>query len=194
MACVKAGAYDYVTKPIDMNHLNTVVELFMVQAVTSEEPVDDIEDLPEDTSPEVVEKYTEKGREITSVQDMPKGIEKRRCRRFQVSGALGIIKKIDSPAILKGFSKAYPVWDVSKGGLTFSCSESLKKDLKIILQLVIPGEPVLDLLSIVRRVGQPDSNGNRLCSIKFIPFGNSSDNNSIETLNVLRMLDEKYGE
>ncbi|MFC1841254.1 response regulator, partial [Thermodesulfobacteriota bacterium] len=168
MACIEAGAHDYITKPIDMNHLINVIEILMIQR-TEETPADDIESLIEDTPPETVEEPAEEKKEMPDVPDKPKDTAKRMCRRFQIPGASGKIKKTGLFDTFKGFSKEYPVMDLSKGGLAFSCTESFKKNQKITFQLLVPGESPLNLLSIIRKVGRPDRNGNRFCGIQYFP-------------------------
>lgn len=193
MACIEAGAHDYITKPINMSHLINVIEILMIQR-TEETPVDDIESLIEDTPSETVEEPAEEKKETPDVPGKPKDTARRMCRRFRIPGASGRIKKAGLFDTLKGFSKEYPVLDLSKGGLAFSCTESFKKNQKITFQLLVPDESPLNLLSIIRKVGRLDRNGNRFCGIQFFPFGDSPDKNPVELLNVLRALDEKYGE
>jgi len=161
---------------------------------TEEKPAEDIESLIEDIPSETVEAPAEEKKEITDVPGKPKDTARRMCRRFRIPGSSGKVKKVGLFDTLKGFSKEYLVLDLSKGGLAFSCTESFKKNQKITFQLLVPDEPPLNLLSIIRKVGRPDRNGNRFCGIQFFPFANSPDKNPVELLNVLRKLDEKYGE
>lgn len=62
------------------------------------------------------------------------------------------------------------------------------------VQLLAPNEPSLTLRSLIRRVEWSAMNAPRMVGVEFMPFGNRSGGNSIEALNVLRKLDQQYGE
>ena len=85
---------------------------------------------------------------------MAQNAEKRRCRRFEIPGGEVKYKKIGLLILMKGFSKAYPVLSVSKGGLAFLCEEKLRRDEKLAVQLLAPNEIPLNLRSRVRWQGQ----------------------------------------
>ena len=123
---------------------------------------------------------------------MFQGVEKRRCRRFEIPGAEGRYKKSGLNALIKSFSKPYPVVNISKGGLAFKCEGRLKKGQKIIFQLMVPNEPPLNLRSIIRRFEWSEVNSYGMVGLEFMPFGNPSSGNAMEALNILRRLDEKY--
>ena len=97
------------------------------------------------------------------------GVEKRKCRRFHIPGASGKVKEKGFLAILKGVSKPYPVQDISKGGASFLCPDSLKENKKIIFQLIVPHEPALNLHAILKRIGRPNTKGDRMCCVRFMP-------------------------
>jgi hypothetical protein len=46
---------------------------------------------------------------------MVQGVKKRRARRFEIPGGKGKYKKTGLLVLIKGFSAAYPVVNVSKG-------------------------------------------------------------------------------
>lgn len=124
---------------------------------------------------------------------MPQGAEKRRCHRFEIPGGQGRYKRTGMLILLKGYSKACPVTDVSKGGLSFGCHEAFKVGQKIIVQLVAPDEEPLDLHARVRRQVHPASQDESIVGVEFAPFGSRRGWNSIAALDVLRRLDKQYG-
>ncbi|MFC1866702.1 response regulator [Thermodesulfobacteriota bacterium] len=194
IACIKKGAYDYVTKPIDFNHLETVINVHMIQMSTEEEAVPERETTAADTPPDFEKGDLSQKSDMINKRDTAQGVDKRRCRRFEIPGATGKCKKTGLHVLLKGFSKAYPIVDISKGGLSFTCEETLKKGQKITVQLLAPNEPPLNLRSMIRRVGLSALNKDNMVGVVFMPFGNRSGGNPTEALNVLRRLDEQYGE
>ena len=58
---------------------------------------------------------------------------------------------------------------------------------------MVPNEPPLNLRSIIRRVEWSYVNMYGMVGIDFMPFGNASNGNPIEVLNILRRLDKQYG-
>ena len=60
------------------------------------------------------------------------------------------------------------------------------------MRLTVPDEVPIDLYSQVLRVGEWSGSNFNKVSIKFNTFGIQSGCNSMETLNTLRRLDEKY--
>lgn len=121
-------------------------------------------------------------------------VEKRRSRRFQIPGGEVRYKKIGLLTLMKDFSKAYPVLNVSKGGLAFACEEKLRRGKKFMVQLLAPNEIPLNLRSRVRWQGQwAGSSAFRVTGVEFMPFGTCRGWNSLEALDVLRRLDTHYG-
>ena len=57
-----------------------------------------------------------------------------------------------------------------------------------------PDEPPLDLRSIVTNQREWTDSGLKVTGVKFMPFGIRRGSNTREALDVLRKLDEKYGE
>jgi hypothetical protein len=125
---------------------------------------------------------------------MAQYVEKRRCRRFEIPGGEVKYKKIGLLILTKGFSKAYPVLNVSKGGLAFVCEEKLRRDTKLMVQLLAPKEIPLNLRSRVRWQGQwAGSSAFRVTGVEFMPFGTRRGWNALEALDVLGRLDAHYG-
>ena len=125
---------------------------------------------------------------------MEPGAEKRICHRFEIPGGQGKYKKTGLLVTLGGYSKAYPVVNVSKGGLAFVCEETLGQDTKVLVQLMAPQEEPLELRGKVRWQGRMRGREEVVVGVQFEPFGGRSGWNPMEALEVLRRLDAKYGE
>ena len=123
---------------------------------------------------------------------MVQGVKKRRARRFEIPGGKGKYKKTGLLVLIKGFSAAYPVVNVSKGGLALVCEEKLDQGKKVMVQLLAPNEKPLNLRARVRWRRQTDS-GDMLLGVEFMPFTGRRGHNSLEELDVLRRLDVQYG-
>ena len=67
--------------------------------------------------------------------------EKRECKRFRVPDAT-LVYKVDKFLFSdKAYSeRAYPIIDLSKGGLRFMCDRSFRKNTKLSMKISIPGE------------------------------------------------------
>lgn len=124
---------------------------------------------------------------------MAYGIEKRKCRRFKIPGAEGRYQKVGLLGVISGFSRAYSVMNVSKGGLAFLCDKRLGKKKKLIFQLLVPNRTPLNLRARVRRQDQWMGGDLKITGIEFMPFGERKRLNPPELLDILRELDTKYG-
>jgi len=124
---------------------------------------------------------------------MPEGVEKRRCHRFEIPNAKAQYKKTGLLVMVKGYSKAYPVANVSKGGLAFLCEETFKRDEDIMLQLLAPNEMPLELRAAVRWHAQHPASGQMIAGVAFAPFGSKKGWNSLDVLDTLRRLEAQYG-
>jgi hypothetical protein len=124
---------------------------------------------------------------------MAYGIEKRKCRRFKIPGAEGRYQKVGLLGAISGFSKAYSVMNVSKGGLAFLCDKRLGKKKKLIFQLLVPNRNPLNLRARVRRQNQWMGGDLKITGIEFMPFGERKGLNPPDLLDILRELDTKYG-
>ena len=123
---------------------------------------------------------------------MVQGAKKRRARRFDIPGGKGKYKKTGLFVLVKGFSTAYPVVNVSKGGLALLCDEKLAQGKKVMVQLLAPNENPLHLHARVRWRGSTHS-GDMFVGVQFMPFSERTDHNPLEALDVLRRLDAQYG-
>ena len=121
------------------------------------------------------------------------GVEKRRCRRFQIPEGRSRYKKTGLLLLLSGYSKACPVTDVSKGGVSFECQEKFKLGQKVRLELFAPNEEPVILNAKVRRQSGSAAEGQTIAAVEFMPFGSRLGWNPMDTLDVLRRLDTEYG-
>lgn len=124
---------------------------------------------------------------------MTHSVEKRKCRRFEIPGGKAKLKKNGLLTVFRRFSKEYSVFNMSKGGLAFICAEKFRPGDKLMVQLSAPNEAPLTLRSRVLANGQPEDSAFELVGVEFMPFGNRKDWNCMESLDVLRKLDEQYG-
>ena len=65
---------------------------------------------------------------------MAHGIERRRCRRFDIPGAEVKFKKRGLLVFVQAFSEPYPASKVSKGGIAFTCDKKLSNGTKVVVQ------------------------------------------------------------
>jgi hypothetical protein len=124
---------------------------------------------------------------------MVQSLKKRRARRFEIPGGKVKYKKTGLILLVKGFSIAYPVLNVSKGGLVFVCDEKLDYGDKVIVQLLVPNENPLHLRAQVRWRGRRGDSSDMLVAVEFMPFTRRRSHNSLKALDVLRRLDAQYG-
>ncbi len=122
---------------------------------------------------------------------MAEGVEKRACRRFEIPGSRSQYKKKGVLVLLTGFSEAYPVVNVSKGGLAFECEEKIERGTRLTVRLIAPGEEPLELESEVRWQRRKPT-GEAEVGVQFAPFGNHIGWNSLESLDVLRRLEQRF--
>ncbi|MBM4084509.1 MAG: hypothetical protein FJ272_06945 [Planctomycetes bacterium] len=124
---------------------------------------------------------------------MVQGVEKRRCHRFEVPGAKVMYKKTGLLVMLKGYSSAYPVVNVSKGGLAFLCDQRHAVGEGLMTRLLSPMEAPLDLGATVRWHARHAGSGQTILGVAFAPFGHQRGWNSPDALDVLRRLETQYG-
>ena len=125
---------------------------------------------------------------------MVQGVEKRRCRRFEIPGGKGRYRKTGLLVFVRGFSKTYPVVNVSKGGLAFACEEKLGRNKEVIVQLLAPNENPLHLRAQVCWRGRLAGSADLIVGVQFMSFTGRIGHNPLEALDVLRRLDAQYGD
>ena len=119
--------------------------------------------------------------------------EKRKFRRFEIPGGEAKYnERIMLPHIHKTFSKSYPVLNICIGGLALLCEERFNQDEKLIIQLSVPKEDVLDLRLTVKWQEPVALSTEVIVGFEFMEFSNSKGWNSPDTLNVLRRLYARY--
>ena len=119
--------------------------------------------------------------------------EKRRSHRFDIPGGEGSYKKNGLLCFTRSYSKPSPVCNVRKGGLSILCKEAFHRGEKVMVQLLVPDEDPLNLISRVRRLEQWSGGGFNALSVEFMPFGNRRGWNPLEALDRLRRLEYHYG-
>ena len=118
---------------------------------------------------------------------------KRTCHRFEIPEGKGKYKRKGLLALLSGYSKVYPVVNVSKGGLAIECDDAIDRGSKVMVQLLAPGEEPVELSAEVRWLGAGPGGG-RVLGVQFNPFGERMGWNPLDMLEVLRRLETTYGE
>ena len=118
--------------------------------------------------------------------------DKRKSERFKIPKAKVRYKKTSLLNTRQNLSPAFPLLNLSTGGMAFKSREKFNQNEKILVQLMVPKHPSLNLRASVRWQGKTDSSGTRFIGVKFMPFRNTSGLNSLESLNVLKKLEEQY--
>ena len=123
---------------------------------------------------------------------MDKSVEKRKFRRFEIPGGKAKHRKIVKPAIIKHFSKSYPVLNLCVGGIAVLCSKEFRSGERVIIQLRAPNENPVNLQSKVRWQDQIALSNDVIVGFEFLEFGNNKGLNSPDALNLLRRLYARY--
>lgn len=122
---------------------------------------------------------------------MAKFIEKRSCRRFFIPGATMTFRHKRWFRFSKRIVGPVSVADISKGGLSFLCLETLRKRDTILIRLEIPGEKAMDILgSVAWHSKSMHSIINT--GVNFMPFTDEKYTNPTWILDVLRRMDSQY--
>jgi len=120
-------------------------------------------------------------------------IERRRYPRFAIPGGRGKFNKSGLTDYTEGFSDAFPILNISKGGAAFEPTDEFKPGKEFIFQLLAPEEPYLNLFSEVKRQTGFDGSKYKTVGIEFMPFDNGHALNSAESFDKLGKLEAKYG-
>lgn len=124
---------------------------------------------------------------------MAKIVNRRKCRRFEIPGGKVRYRGIGPLALLKGFSKSYPLVSVSKGGVSFVCEEKFDKGQEIITQLLVANGSPLNLRAWVQWQEPSPGSGDKVVGVEFRSFGPGKGHNSYQALEALRKLDVQHG-
>jgi hypothetical protein len=123
---------------------------------------------------------------------MPIGVERRKCRRFEVPGATVQYKKTGFFAGSSGFSDPCHVLNLSKGGVAFISENTLRKNAKLVLKLLIPKKKPLHLYGKVCWQSRVAFASGKMTGITFLPFGDCTDWNPVEILEDFRKLEKEH--
>ena len=124
---------------------------------------------------------------------MTNQVEKRRCHRFKVPDGKASYKRGSLLGALMGFSRPYPLANLSKGGLALLCDRKFRRGKKVMIRLFVPGETPMELTATVRWCKRQRIGGKGIVGFSFEIFGSREGDNPIEALDTLRRLDGKYG-
>ncbi|MFC1533465.1 PilZ domain-containing protein [Thermodesulfobacteriota bacterium] len=119
-------------------------------------------------------------------------VEKRKFRRFEITGGEARYKKIGLHAFLKDFSNPYPLLNISIGGLSILYEEEFGQGEEAMIQLVAPNEAPLNLRSRMIWQGPLVLSTDLVIAFEFLPFDDNKGCNPPGTLNVLRRLYARY--
>lgn len=121
-------------------------------------------------------------------------LERRACERFIIPGAVVNYRAEGFFFSGKYIEEAFPVFDVSRGGMRFLGNVSLKVDAKVTVKITIPdGEGPLILKGWVRWISiNPEKSYKYQIGIQFAPYGSKIGNNSPEILQKMIALEEQY--
>ena len=123
---------------------------------------------------------------------MADGKEYRRCHRFVIPDGKVQYKKFGVFGLQKTFSDVHTIINISKGGLSFSCSDNLKKGKGILVRLLIPDEGHLDLCGRIRWQKSIHGSSRYSFGVLFDSFSEKKAYNNLEALDFLRKLDKQY--
>jgi hypothetical protein len=119
--------------------------------------------------------------------------ERRKYRRFEISGGSVKYKRIKTPILVQHFSKPHPVLNACVGGLALLLSdEEFQHGEKLVIQLTVPDEDPLYLHSMLRWQDPVALSNDVIVGLEFMEFGDNKDCNPPETLAVLRRLYSRY--
>jgi Tfp pilus assembly protein PilZ len=122
-----------------------------------------------------------------------KGIEKRECERFVITGAAVHYKK-DAFFHKPDYSYySYPVSHISKGGMDFLCDDSFDAGAKMMLKLIVPKEdPVIIKGKVVWVAANPEKSYKYRVGVHFEPYGEKKGQNPPELHDKITAWEQKY--
>jgi len=121
--------------------------------------------------------------EITKKSD-----ERRSIHRIEVPGASLRFKFSKGVNVLKNYSNAPDIINVSKSGIAFKTSQDAGYGDPIHMKLSFPDGKNINLKGKVRWARQANGSGSKAVGVLFDPFGLKRQYNSIKALEYLRSL------
>ena len=121
-------------------------------------------------------------------------IERRACERFVVPGAVVNYKEEGFLFSGKDIEEAFPVFDISRGGVRFLSNSSLKIGAKVTVKIIIPGGAApLIVKGFVRwRSINPGKSYKYQIGIQFAPYGKEKGDNDYEILQNIIELERRF--
>jgi len=123
-----------------------------------------------------------------------KGLDRRKCNRFEVLGAEVMFKKAGLFGWLSGFSKTCNLLNLSKGGVGFLTDAILKPGQKVFIVFLVPSAPPLTLRGRISWQASFEFDRTVRTGVEFMPFGSNRGWNSRNVLEVLNRLEQTHGE
>jgi hypothetical protein len=117
--------------------------------------------------------------------------ERRTFNRIKVEGAIVKYKLTNGFNVLKNYSNASEIINLSKSGIAFHIPHVVKHGTPISLKISLPDGSDFDLKGKIR--WQRNTNGHNLQTIGvlFNPFGSHKEYNSMKALEYLRSMKEQ---
>jgi c-di-GMP-binding flagellar brake protein YcgR len=124
----------------------------------------------------------------------PKGIERRTCKRFDVSGATVSYTQNELSTSEKRYEEELcQILDMSRGGIKFLGKKSPEIDSELNLKIFIPGERLpLTFRGKVRWISVSEKKEKYLVGIQFNPYGEKQGQNYPGNLVKIIALEQKY--
>ena len=124
-----------------------------------------------------------------------KGIERRLCQRFKISGATVSYRKEKLLSSKTKIDEEFcPVLDLSRGGVRFLTQKPLKFKAKVVLQISVPGERIpLSLKGHIRWSSfNPGKSYKYQAGVQFNAYGEKKDQNYPGSLVKIIALEQKF--
>ena len=123
---------------------------------------------------------------------MSKLVERRKYRRFGIPGGEAKIGRLSGYALLKPFSKPYPVLNMCIGGANILCNREFDTGEDLMLEVYAPDEKAMRLRAKVIWSNSVPISNDILIGLAFSPFGDERHLNPSDAMLVLRKLYARY--
>ena len=114
--------------------------------------------------------------------------DKRSTDRLAIPGGLVILRKKNRLGLLEKSSTPIELTNFTKSGIAFKSENSFRIGESIYLDIIIPGEKSLRLVSEIRWIDESNST----IGAQFKAFGDGRKYNPLNALEKLRLLQKKY--